>query len=465
MGEFIAQPRLTPWPFQADAIAASLSGEVVENLSCGLGKTFIATEIARASRANSGLTRNLIILSPKSIAAQWEETIWRQEQWAVPIEIWDANTVDSVVGDGHPVWVMLHYASLKKYMPELLKYRWACVVAEECQKIKNRDAQRTKFLKKIRAAHKVPMTGTLMEKSPADLWSVLNWIRPKDYTSFWAFHNKYVYTQKNYMGYDEDIGTKPDMVEELGRELKPLVFRRTKQQVAPDMPPLIRTIMPIDLDPKQRALYDKIRKAKDIEVDLGGDEPELIRPGMSRFTFMHRIASDPAMLGFNCPSSKMEWVREYVDNNPGEQIVVFSRYRGVPLRLREELGERCALVIGGQAPQLLREFRAGDVQVLTATIGAGGEGLDFPMARTSIFVDCDWYGITMEQAVDRIHRLNITEPKQAIYLTARRTVDRLVRKALDRKWKESQLLHSFMEGADLVEYEGDDTDELLVERV
>jgi SNF2 family DNA or RNA helicase len=440
---YIQEP-MKPWPFQETAIRRGVSSNLLVNFACGLGKTLVGIEVAKEVRRLTGNNRTLVVLSPKVSLQQWVRNIRRQDPDA-NIEVWSSQTQYADISMDGPLWVVTNMEMLPK-LTVLRNYKWATIVTDEIHKFRNKDLSRTEALKKLNVYRKLGLSATLIERSAADLWSPLNWVAPKTFTSYWRWFDKYVLTEEGYGGYRQVVGTKPDMVDELGREISPFIYRRTKQEVAPYMPPLVETDVFLDLYPQQKRLDDRIRKHKDIEFDLGGDEPILLESGMAKFILRHQLASDPTLLGLEMPSVKEDWVRAYIENNPGEQMLLFTKYRETAIRYAKMFDT--ALVVGGARPHLLDEFISGKVRILTGTIQAMGTALDLPMARTAIFVSSDWSTVAMDQAKDRIHRLNITEPKNVIYLHATRSVDRKVKKALVNKWSEARLINSLLEEDD-----------------
>jgi SNF2 family DNA or RNA helicase len=328
-----------------------------------------------------------------------------------------------------------------------MRILWDVIVADEAHKIKDKDAKRTVALKKLdhkMGLRKIAMSGTPMEKSPADLWSVLNWLEPKKFHAYWPFVDKYVATLPGFVG-RKMVGTKPEALQELASELRPRMIRRSKAEAMPDMPPLIETVVPLYLEPNQRKAYLLVKEAKDLVIkfsDVSDISEVIVAHELTRIIRMQQIASDPAELAVRGEGVKQLWVKEYVRDNPDEQLLVFSRFRNVAVRFAMELNAAC--IVGGKAPYKLDEFLEGKVRVLCGTIGAMGTALDMPMARTSIFVDTEWSSISMTQATQRMHRAGITEAKHLIYLEAVGTVDKLIRYAVKYKWTDAELVYKFL---------------------
>jgi SNF2 family DNA or RNA helicase len=354
-------------------------------------------------------------------------------------------------------WVVTHYEAVVGDPLYYLGVRWSTIIVDEAHRIKNKDAQRTKAIKSLGAYRRIALTGTPMEKSPADLWSILNWLYPSQFRSYWGFFNEYVDFDMHPAGFRMIKGGQN--LESLGRVLKPFTLRRTKFEVRDELPELLKQDVLVDMEPMQRALYDEIRKSRDILVTLkdldGSDRQLVIKNALGKFLRLHQAATDPKLLGDpgRCPSAKIEWTLDYIHDNPYEKFVVFTSYHNTAIRLYEMLG--ASIVVGGLGKGVtdkeIADFRSGKRRTLVGTIAGLGEGVDLPEATTAIFVDSTWSTILMNQAADRIHRLgqDVETPRSVIYLHAANTVDLLVASALERKWTEAELVYAFLREAEI----------------
>lgn len=440
----------TPYSFQLEAVELAKLHNCYISFDPGLGKTITAIECVKAFRAESGLPqRVLVVISPKIAMLQWKREIRAQDPGvAVTLlaEMVDLATLPTLVGRDTDFYAVTHYDFVRRFWKEM-RILWDVIVADEAHKMKDKDTKWTIAVKKLdhkMGLRKIAMSGTPMEKSPGDLWSVLNWLEPRKYTSYWAFFDKYVASVPGFVG-RKAVGNKPETLSELGDELRPRMIRRSKAEAMPDMPPLIETVVPLFLEVNQRKAYLKVREAKDLVIkfsDVSTMNEIIVAHELTRIIRMQQIASDPAELAITGPGVKQLWVRNYVADNPDEQILVFSRFRNVAVRFAMDLDAAC--IVGGKKPHKLEEFLDGKVQVLCGTIGAMGTALDMPMARTIIFVDTVWSSIEMTQAMQRTHRAGITEAKHVLYLEAVGTVDKLIRYAVKYKWTEAELVYKFL---------------------
>lgn len=279
-----------------------------------------------------------------------------------------------------------------------------------------------------------------MEKNPSDLWSVLHWLYPTQYTSYWNFFERYVETSVNYMGYQIIVGGKN--LDQLAAEIGSFFFRRTKAEVAPQLPPKIMQRVEVRMDEQQAKIYKTIKASRDIEVDVGLSETMIIKNALAKIVRLQQVSSDPILLGFDLQSAKIEWVTDFVEDNPDETLVIFTKFRDTAIRLSRTL--KADLIVGGQTHAGGKDFISGKTNVLVGTIAAMGEGLNLQRARTAIFIDQEWSSVKMVQAVDRIHRIDDTQPKNIIYLHTGGTVDGLVLEALDKKWSDLDLAYKYL---------------------
>jgi SNF2 family DNA or RNA helicase len=455
----------TPFPFQETAIQRGVDANTYLALPCGLGKSLCAVEIAKRLRMRAesqGLWgfKVLICLSPKVAAQQWRNEILAQDcDPRVQVYVGDQCVVPLIDPLAHtdPCYVVLYYEQLSMFEHLLTRTTWDVVVFDESHYLNNRNAARTQIAAKLRARRTIAMSATPYDRSIIETWSVLHLLYPKEFVSYWAFRNKYaLLSAPREGGYREVLGTNPQALATFAPRLKAIMYRISKEKALPQLPPLTVTRVPIVLSAEQRALYDHIKHAPDIELDMSeywdvpqdtrddDDQYMLIKSVLARIVRLQQAAVYPALLGaWNVPSAKLEWLDDYFNNNRDERIVVFTRFRAVAEALARKYGS--ALIVGG-AREGVDEFRACDphVRVLVGTIAAMGTALSLGMARTAIFVDSDWSSIKMYQATQRIHRADITEPKHLIYLDALKTEDMRVKRILERKASESALVASFL---------------------
>lgn len=450
-----------PFPFQRDAIDLGATRNTLLGDKCGLGKTLEAIEATRRLLEMGGSA--LVICTKRA-----------REQWLNEIKGQMPNTPVHIVSLYEPVkyeegaFYIIHWDILVKVLPRLIKVWWRVVIADEAHRLSNRNNKWTKAIKVLHAFRKLALTATPMEKSPADIWSILNWLYPGHFSSYWKFCDKYVkydIPQRETATYTLKINGKPVTVsgktnfkhtaptyrkivgaqnqDELADELRMVMIQRTKEQVAPQLPPKIVNRVYVPMEDKQQELYDEVRHARDIIVDLEHLDMDSIMVSnvLTQIIRLQQISVEPSLLGGRMLSSKLEWLDDYITDNPEETMVVFSKFRETAVRLARKYDG--ALIVGGVLAHV-DEFLKGERRLLFGTIAAMGESLNLQVAGTAIFLSQEWSSIKMEQAEDRVHRINITGPKYIIHLYSS-SIDRMVLKALDHKWGELEFLRHCIE--------------------
>lgn len=441
----------TPRPYQLDAINFGIRRNVLICDDPGLGKTLDAIEVALRMRKASLLEIKrwrVLVVCPKRIREQWVQEIQDQDPYypLAPINIIDGALPFHFqfrdMGKNPFGWFIIHYDVLAKRINELKQYVWDLVVADEAHRLANRSNKWTIAIKKIQAGRKIGLTGTPMEKSAADIWSPANWLYPTIYTSYWSFFKRFVETKPVWGTPHEKISGSKNTVE-LGKLLERFVIQRSKQQVAKEIPPNIIQRVPIRMDLDQRKAYDAIEGADDLLVQVDGvPETMVISNTLTKIVRLQQISSLPALLGSSAGSAKIEWTLDWLKDNPNRPVIIFSKFRGVIEHLIARLGEKRVDVVMGGVPDLPQRFLDGEVNILLGTIAAMSEGLNLQRAEVAIFIDQHWSTRLMEQAINRIHRMNITEPKLTYYLYNQASVDiKLVLPALDAKWSDHEIVY------------------------
>lgn len=411
-----------------------------------------------------------LIVAPLSVVGAWETTIsllWPAARVA-RLDPKDRDSFTRTFREPYHYYVM-HWEGLR-LIPELQEIPWWHVIADEVHRAKNRKAQQTLALKKLRTSFKSALSGTPADNAPQDLWSILHWLYPKTWSSFHRFHNYFVRIQTHTMGqctafgcdkyhknsFKKIIGVAH--VDELHRAIEGYYLRRTKEQVLPELPDKYYSTIEVDLSPRQRRVYNQMRESMLAWVGQHDDEPiaapviiaQLVR--LKQFALAHAEVVqvrkmvdgewkifDKVML--RDPSSKLDAVMEKILDNPEQQIVVFSESKQMIYLLAHRLSAaRISHVVltgdtsQGERDENIGKFQAGEARVFAGTIHAGGEGITLTAASTVIFLDRMWNPSKNRQAEDRCHRIGQKNAVHVIDIVAKDTVDAGRLQQLELKW-------------------------------
>jgi len=420
----------------------------------GLGKTVQAVDELARSRPE-----RVLIVCPKTPRIVWADHL----DGIMPTMMLDGPTRERFHDfDGGAL--IVNYDALR-LMPELALFgTWDYVIADEAHAIKNRNARRTKYLKRIKATHKRALTGTPIINRPDELWSILHWFDKKRWSSYWRFFETYVsYVDSGY-GYKIVTGTKN--VEQLQAELAPIMVRRLKRDVLKELPDKTYQYMKVDLSPKQAKAYREMKKRSLTWIEQEPDDRPLPAPVViSQFTRLRQFAdsycdvTDCSRCGgagqTDCPrchgsgikvtmqepSSKIDALMDIVDE--GEPLVVFSQFKQMINLAAERMAHHNVkhYVLTGDTPVLkreqnIREFSRGEGPgVFLAQTEAGGVGVDGLQHRatTCVFLDQSYSPAMNAQAEDRLHRHGQKNAVNVIILQSTGTIDMAVETKLDRK--------------------------------
>jgi SNF2 family DNA or RNA helicase len=434
------------FPFQKEDVEY-LDGKVSALIAneMGTGKTYEA--IARDQRFRNGRPGATLVIAPLTIL----EDVWKKHFE----ELTDLKVVALDPKDRKRSWAywhaiagdvfIVHWEALR-LMPELQEVQWLHVIADEVHRAKNRKAQQTKALKTIkRVRYKTAMSGTPVVNRPDEMWSILNWLYPKTYTSYWRFFNRYVATETKYFrGRTVRVITGPKNLEAMHEELEPFYVRRRKEEVLPDLPDKYYTEIKVDLTPTQRRAYDTMRK--EMIAWIGNQEQEVLAAPVviAQLIRLQQFAVafaeyDGDHIRLSEPSSKLDALMEVLDESE-ESIVVFSRFKQLVNLASRRLDSASIsyVTLTGDTGQAVRRlnvdrFQKGDVRVFVGTLGAGGIGITLTRASTVCFLDRDWSPALNLQAEDRLHRIGQTNAVQVIDIVARNTVDAGKKQMLELK--------------------------------
>lgn len=424
----------------------------------GLGKTFEALAVNYVRRRTSN--KPTLVICPMSVIGSWHKHITEITGCSVKV-INPKNREWFLQGDKHDFYVM-HWDALR-LMPELKNFGWLEVIADEAHRAKNRKAKQTKALKQIKCDFKQALTGTPIDHQTADAWSILNWLYPKEYTSYWRFFKTYSNWTKsdewgnptNYM-----IWLGPKNTDEFLEAINPFYVRHLKidhchdnhpQGVLKNFPSKYYSTIYTELGAKQRKHYDSMRDDMLAWVDgyEGDDETPLPAPmTISRFSRLRQFAVSDCKLDTDTvamtePSAKLDALMEWISDHPDEPVVVFSFFAQV-IKL---LQSRCAAKgiafdkIVGDVSQARREaaieeFQDGNINVLGITMASGGSGITLTHGNTAIFLDRAPSHLLNTQSEDRLWRIGQKRNVHIIDIVATDTIDeaQLERKDMKKSW-------------------------------
>ena len=322
-------------------------------------------------------------------------------------------------------------------------------IIDEAQNIKNPTTGLTKAVKSMNAETKMALTGTPIENSIVELWSIFDFIMPGFLSSLMKFQKKY-----KIKDFDEDTNK---LLSNLKLQVRPFILRRKKSDVVKDLPEKIENNIYIDLNEEQKKIYAAEVKYVNDEMDKmiksGGFEKNKMLI-LRLLTRLRQICIEPklAIDSYTGGSSKIDnlikIIKEVVTN--GHKILLFTSFKTALELVREKLDEESitSYTIAGDVPSKKRQmlvdaFNKDATNVFLIMLKSGGTGLNLTSADTVIHLDLWWNPQAENQATDRTHRIGQTKNVEVIKLICKGTIEE---KILDLQQKKKVLSDSILEG-------------------
>jgi SNF2 family DNA or RNA helicase len=413
-----------------------LGGVLADDM--GLGKTVQALVwlVWLAGRDPAKPFRALVVC-PKSVTTNWPLEAARFAPSLRPVVFDPASPPAANSGSG-PQLVIANYAQLRLNPGTFATGHWDAVILDEGQNIKNPGSATALAARELRATHRIVLTGTPVENRLLDLWSLFAFAMPGLLGSQGAFKRLY-----------DDRSDPAGARTRLAARVKHFLLRRTKGQVARDLPPRIEEEIICELEGPQRALYDaELKRARQILLGLSGAKAF----DAQRFNILQsllrlrQICCDPRLIGGGQPagaepsSAKLDALLETLEPliAEGHKVLVFSQFVTMLELIRAELVQReiAHLMLTGQTEnrQAVVDRFQGDpaIPVFLLSLKAAGSGLNLTAASYVVLYDPWWNPAVEAQAIDRTHRIGQRNQVIAYRLLARGTVEEKIR-ALQRE--------------------------------
>lgn len=439
--------RATLRPYQLDGYHwltrlwdARLGGILADDM--GLGKTLqVIAALTRAhERGELSARAPVLVVAPTSVVGTW---LAEFETFAphVPVTVVGATarkrgtSLTEAAADA--AVVVTSYAVLRLDDAAFHGVPWSGVVLDEAQFVKNRQAKTHIAVRRLGAPFTLAVTGTPLENSLMDLWSLLSLTAPGLYPRPDVF-------TKNYRKPIES-GERPELLDHLRRRIRPLMLRRTKEQVALDLPPKQVQVLPVEAHPVHRHIYDQhLQRERQRVLGLLAD-PDANRVAiLAALTRLRQLALDPALVdeahAGKATAAKVELLVDHLKElaAEGHRALVFSQFTSflrIVERALDEAGLRTCYLDGATTnrQQVIRSFRDGQAAAFLISLKAGGFGLTLTEADYVFVLDPWWNPAAEAQAIDRAHRIGQTRPVTVYRLVSAGTIEEKVVALQERK--------------------------------
>ncbi|MBN1914466.1 MAG: DEAD/DEAH box helicase [Parachlamydiales bacterium] len=415
-----------------------LSGILADDM--GLGKTLQAI-VAITQNLQENSEALSLVVCPTSLLYNWEEEINKFNPH-LKVVIIEGTPVQrkKLLGQLKKYHVVItSYTLMQKDVDLYKKYAFSYAILDEAQHIKNRGTRNAKSVKEIHAAHRLILTGTPIENSLEELWSLFDYLMPGFLSTFERYSEKYIRSSGE---------THIKNMQYLRKKVSPFILRRMKSDVLSDLPAVSEITYYCKLGDVQLDLYNSYAASARDElvklVEKEGFEKVQIHI-LATLTRLKQICCHPAIFAKEKPeegdSAKYEMLIELLQSLvEGEhKTVVFSQYTRMLQIMRTDLqkmGIRFSYLDGTTKNrlQIVKDFNENpEISVFLVSLKAGGTGLNIVGADTVIHYDMWWNPAVENQATDRVHRIGQKKRVSAYKLVTKNSIEEKILKLQERK--------------------------------
>ena len=408
----------------------------------GLGKTVqaIAMLVERAAEGPQ------IVIAPTSVGFNWRRELIRFAPGLSVVDYTGADRRARLDGLGPGQVLITSYGVLTRDAEPLARRRFATLVLDEAQALKNPRTLRARSARRLQAEWSLALTGTPVENDATELWSLFSVVSPGLLGSLERF-------REHFVGEDGvAVGSAS-----LRKAIRPYVLRRTKAEVAVELPPKTEVVVDVELSPRERALYDDARLAAVArlrKLDVA-EQTHLNVTVLAALTRLRQLACHPRLVDprSRVASSKLERLLELVVDlrAEGRRPLVFSQFTAQLELVRaalEDRGLEVLLLEGRTAPttraRVVDAFQAGEGDVFLLSLKAGGTGLNLTATDAVVHLDPWWNPAAEDQATDRAHRIGQASPVTVFRLIA---VDTIEAKMMAMNEQKRRLVTDLLDGS------------------
>jgi superfamily II DNA or RNA helicase len=408
-------------PYQARGVdwlqflrSVSIGGILADDM--GLGKTVQALAHICIEKEEGRLDKPVLILAPTSLMSNWRRESARFAPH-LKVHISHGNDRKSAFDglQGNDI-VVTTYPLLARDHEILGAIEWYMIILDEAQVIKNPEAATTQLVHKLKAEHRICLSGTPMENNLGEIWSLFTFLAPGFLGDRKTFNSRYrvpIEKQNNLT-----------VQKQLSKRVKPFLLRRTKTEVATELPPKTEIMEVVEMDDAQRAVYESIRIAMHAKVQAAIATKGLNRSRieiLDALLKMRQVCCDPRLLKLasakKAPSAKLQRLMEMLPEllAEGRKILLFSQFTSMLALIEDELKKlkiSYALLTGDTRDRetQIGRFTDGEVPIFLISLKAGGVGLNLTAADTVIHYDPWWNPAVEDQATDRAYRIGQDKP-------------------------------------------------------
>ncbi len=421
----------------------------------GLGKTMqTLAHLMEEKTSGRSCGKPSLVIAPTSVVPNWRAEAVKFAPGLTVLVLNGADRKKYYRSIPHADLVITSFALLQRDIEKLLGYQYHVLVLDEAQYIKNPKAKVARAACRVVASHRLCLSGTPVENHLGELWSLMHFLIPGYLGTEDAF-------TKNFRKPIEEEGD-AEKNQLLKKRIAPLVLRRTKDQVAKELPPKTIMVHLVELHSEQKDLYETVRATMDKRVReaiaaRGIEQSQIVF--LDALLKLRQICCDPRLLPEDfsdgvTTSAKLNFLKELLGTliEEGRRILIFSQFTTMLALIEEHLVEEGVAYLkltGGSKDRgkLVEQFQSGKFPVFLISLKAGGTGLNLTAADTVIHYDPWWNPAAEAQATDRAYRIGQDKPVFVHKLLCQETVEERIHRLQQEK---AALADSLLADADIV---------------
>lgn len=412
----------------------------------GLGKTLQVIAMLDANKNKDSIS---IVVCPSSLILNWQDEIHKFSKELNCCSIYGSlkqRKQDIKNYQEYDVFIT-SYDYLRRDIELYKDINFAYIVLDEAQYIKNQKTKNAISVKQLQGKHRFALTGTPIENSLAELWSIFDFLM-----------KGYLYNYHYFLANYENLIVKEndeEAKETLKKLITPFILRRTKKEVLTELPEKIENTITISFKEEERKLYlaNLMQVNTSLQEQLQVDKVDHIEI-LAMLTRLRQLCCEPRVVFDNIhhPSSKMEGCLELIRNlkENNQKVLLFSSFTSVLDLISKELSKEkiSHYVLTGSTDkekrrELVKKFQEDDTTVFLISLKAGGTGLNLTAAQAVIHYDPWWNMSAQSQATDRAHRIGQVNTVQVFKLIMQDSVEEKIAQLQEKK---KNLADTFVEG-------------------
>jgi len=404
----------------------------------GLGKTLqTLTHLLAEVESGRNAGKPSLVIAPTSVVMNWQREAAKFAPGLRVLVLQGSERKSGFRRIPQSDLVLTSYALLHRDLEALLEHEFHLLVLDEAQHVKNPGAQVTRAAGSLRAGHRLCLSGTPVENHLGELWSLMDFLMPGFLGPLETFRSTWqTPIEKN--GNEARRSA-------LARRVGPLILRRTKHDVAKELPPKTEIVHEIEMGEAQKDLYETVRSTMDKQVRqalaIRGQQAQIVF--LDALLKLRQICCHPRLLGEDhagSGSAKFDYLADLLETlrEEGHRVLVFSQFTSLLEIIESHLaaeGVSYLKLTGATKDRqsLVERFQGGEGEVFLISLKAGGTGLTLTGADTVIHYDPWWNPAAENQATDRAYRIGQDKPVFVHKLICRQTVEERIQRMQERK--------------------------------